>query len=251
VWRFRDISAFKEIDRVKDEFISSVSHELRTPLTSIRGSLDLMAGGVMCELPSDAMAVLKVGQKNCDRLVRIINDVLDTQKIEAGRMEFSFEVIDLEDVMADSVAAIQPYGDRLGVEFQIENSAPGAQVRVDPDRLMQVMDNLLSNAAKFSPAGGTVKVKLASRDQFARVSVEDRGPGIAPEFQGRVFGKFSQGGAQSPRDKGGTGLGLNIARAIVERMQGSIGFRPNPRGGTVFYFELPVWRDSRDAEPAT
>jgi PAS domain S-box-containing protein len=253
VWRFRDISAFKEIDRLKDEFISAVSHELRTPLTSIRGSLDLMAGGVMGELPSDVMELLEVGQKNCARLARIINDVLDIQKVEAGRMEFSFLVIDLEDLMADSVAAIRPYGDRLGVEFQLENSAAGIQVRVDPDRLMQVMDNLLSNAAKFSPTGGTVEVKvtLARRGRFARVIVEDRGPGIAPEFRERVFEKFSQGAAQAPRDKGGTGLGLNIARAIVDRMQGSIGFRPRPGGGTVFHFDLPVWRDSRDAEPAT
>ncbi|TFG96142.1 MAG: PAS domain S-box protein [Myxococcales bacterium] len=250
VWQFRDISAFKEIDRVKDEFISAVSHELRTPLTSIRGSMDLMAGGVMGELPSEAMALLKVGQKNCDRLVRIINDVLDIQKIEAGRMEFSFGVIALEDVMAESVAAIQPYGERLGVALQLESSAPGVRVRADPDRLMQVMDNLLSNAAKFSPAGGTVEVKLASRGHFARVRVEDRGPGIAPDFQGRVFEKFSQGSAQPPRDRTGSGLGLNIARAIVERMQGSIGFRPRPGGGTVFYFDLPVWRDSQHAEPA-
>ena len=253
VWQFRDISAFKEIDRVKDEFISAVSHELRTPLTSIRGSLDLMAGGVMGELPSDVMELLEVGQKNCARLARIIDDVLDIQKIEAGRMEFSFLVVGLGDVMADSVAAIRPYGDRLGVDFQLEGSAAGVQVRVDPDRLMQVMDNLLSNAAKFSPAGGTVTVKvtLARRGRFARVIVEDRGPGIAPEFRGRVFEKFSQGAAQAPRDKGGTGLGLNIARAIVDRMQGSIGFRPRPGGGTVFHFDLPVWRDSRDAEPAT
>jgi signal transduction histidine kinase len=250
VWQFRDISAFKEIDRVKDEFISAVSHELRTPLTSIRGSMDLMAGGVTGELPSEAMALLKVGQKNCDRLVRIINDVLDIQKIEAGRMEFRFAVIALEDVMAEAVAAIQPYGERLGVTLELESSAPGVRVRVDPDRLMQVMDNLLSNAAKFSPAGGKVEVKLTSRGRFAQVRVEDRGPGIAPEFQGRVFEKFSQGSAQPPRDRIGTGLGLNIARAIVERMQGSIGFRPRPAGGTVFYFDLPAWRDSEPAEPA-
>jgi PAS domain S-box-containing protein len=248
VWQFRDISAFKEIDRVKDEFISAVSHELRTPLTSIRGSMDLMGSGVMGELPEEAMALLKLGQKNCHRLERIINDVLDVQKVESGRMEFSFAVVALEDVMADSVAAIQPYGVRLGVEFQLESCAPGVRVRVDPDRLIQVMDNLLSNAAKFSPAGGTVEVKLSAGGRFAHVSVEDRGPGIAAELQSRVFEKFSQGAVQPPRGRAGTGLGLNIARAIVERMQGSIGFRPRAGGGTVFFFDLPVWRDSRNAE---
>ena len=249
VWYFRDISAFKQIDRVKGEFISAVSHELRTPLTSIRGSLDLLAGGALGEFPSDAMALLKVGQRNCDRLVRIINDVLDIQKIEAGRMDFSFQVVDLGVVLADSVAVIEPYGDRLGVGFEIESTAPGVRVRVDPDRLIQVMDNLLSNAAKFSPAGGRVQVKLVGRGQFVRVSVEDRGPGIADEFQGRLFEKFSQGVVEAPRDTSGTGLGLNIARAIVERMDGAIGFQPRPGGGAIFYFDLPEWRDMQEGEP--
>jgi len=190
-----------------------------------------------------------VGQRNCDRLVRIINDVLDIQKIEAGRMDFSFQVVDLEAVLADSVAVIEPYGDRLGVAFEIESTAPGVRVRVDPDRLIQVMDNLLSNAAKFSPAGGTVQVKLIGGGQFVRVSVEDRGPGIAAEFQGRLFEKFSQGVAEAPRDKSGTGLGLNIARAIVERMDGAIGFQPRPGGGAIFYFDLPEWRDTREGGP--
>jgi PAS domain S-box-containing protein len=246
---FRDISAFKQIDRVKGEFISAVSHELRTPLTSILGSLDLLAGGALGELPPKAMALLKVSQRNCERLVRIINDVLDIQKIEAGRMDFNFQVVDLGALLVDAVAVTAPYGDRLGVAFELEISAAPVRVRVDPDRLTQVMDNLLSNAAKFSPAGGTVQVKLVGGGPFVRVSVLDRGPGVAPEFRDRLFEKFSQGGTLAARDRGGTGLGLSIARAIVEQMAGAISFQPRPGGGAIFHLDLPEGRERQRAAP--
>jgi signal transduction histidine kinase len=239
VWHFRDISAFKEIDRVKDEFISSVSHELRTPLTSIRGSMDLLASGVMGELPADALPVLDVARKNCHRVVRLINDVLDIEKIEAGRMDFRMEVMELGPLVEESVEAIRPYGDQLGVAFRIDDSATGARVRVDPDRLLQVMENLLSNAAKHSPEGGVVEVALSRRGPTVRVCVSDRGPGIAPHPQNRLFEKFAQGESGSIRGKDGTGLGLNIARAIVERLGGRIGFVSIPGVGASFHFDLP------------
>jgi signal transduction histidine kinase len=241
VWHFRDISAFKEIGRMKDEFISAVSHELRTPLTSIRGSLDLMAIGVMGELPSEAIPVVELAQRNCERLVRLINDVLDIEKIEAGRMDFNLEVMELEPLLLHSVETLRPYGARLGVAFRIERSAPGARARVDPDRLIQVMENLLSNAAKFSPSGETVQVALARRGRDLRVSVTNRGAGIAPELQSRLFEKFAQGDLPHPSQKGGTGLGLNIARAIVERLGGNIGVVSRPGVSTTFHFNLPEW----------
>ena len=246
VWHFRDISAFKEISRMKDEFVSSVSHELRTPLTSVRGSLDLMASGVLGELPSEAMPLLKVAQNNCDRLVRFINDVLDIEKIEAGRMDFHFEVLELEPLVEQSIETIQPYGDQLDVRFRVESSAPGVQVRVDPDRLFQVMENLLSNAARFSPSGGEVQVALADTDRYVRVSVTDCGPGIAPEFRSQLFERFAQAASPSSRQKGGTGLGLTIARAIVERLGGTIGFLSRTGVGTTFHFDLPKWPAARD-----
>jgi signal transduction histidine kinase len=248
VWHFRDISAFKEIGRMKDEFISAVSHELRTPLTSIRGSLDLMASGVMGELPSEAIPVVELARRNCERLVRLINDVLDIEKIEAGRMDFHLEVMELEPLLLHSVETLRPYGDQLGVAFRIECSAPGARARVDPDRLIQVMENLLSNAAKFSPPGETVQVTLARRGRDLRVSITDRGAGISPELQSRLFEKFAQGDLPHPSQKGGTGLGLNIARAIVERLGGNIGVVSRPGVSTTFHFNLPEWRAGQDGE---
>jgi signal transduction histidine kinase len=241
VWHFRDISAFKEIDRMKDEFISSVSHELRTPLTSIRGALDLIVNGVTGELPVEAMSLAKIAQGNCERLVRLINDVLDIEKMEVGRMELLLQTVALDALLEQSVDSMRPFGQQLGVGFRLSISAPGARVRVDPDRLAQVMDNLLSNAAKFSPTGGTVRIDLARQGTDLRVSVTDRGPGIPHAFQGRVFEKFAQFGTSSARHKGGTGLGLSIARAIVERLGGTIGFSSEPGGETRFHFDLPEW----------
>jgi signal transduction histidine kinase len=249
VWYFRDISTFKEIGRMKDEFISAVSHELRTPLTSIRGSLDLMDAGVMGELPKDSLDVVKVAKRNCDRLVRLINGVLDIEKIEAGRMDFRLHTLELEPLLEQALEAIASYGDLLGVAFRLEVTAPGVRARVDPDRLLQVVENLLSNAAKFSAPGGHVDVVLSRRGAYARVSVVDRGAGIAPEFQSRIFEKFAQAAPKQSRQKG-TGLGLNIARAIVERLGGSIGFRSKLGEGSTFHVDLPLWSADRDAESA-
>jgi len=249
VWYFRDISTFKEIGRMKDEFISAVSHELRTPLTSIRGSLDLMDAGVMGDLPEDSLKVVKIAKRNCDRLVRLINEVLDIEKIEAGRMDFQLQELELEPLLEQAVEAIASYGDMLGVAFRLAVTAPGARARVDPDRLLQVMENLLSNAAKFSAPGGHVDVVLSRRGGYARVSVVDRGAGIAPEFQSRIFDKFSQAGSKQPRQRG-TGLGLNIARTIVERLGGNIGFSSKLGEGSTFHVDLPLWSADSDAETA-
>jgi signal transduction histidine kinase len=242
VWYFRDISASKEIARMKNELISALSHELRTPLTSIRGSLDLLVSGATGELPPEALGIAKVAHGNCARLVRLVNDVLDIEKIEAGRMEFRLEPLDLEALLERSVDLVRPYGEALGVGFETESSAPGVRVRADPDRLIQVVENLLSNAVKFSPPGGVVRLSVARVGERVRVGVEDRGAGIPREFQARVFEKFAQAPASDARRKGGTGLGLHIARGIVERLGGTIGFSSRPGEGTVFHFELPEWK---------
>jgi signal transduction histidine kinase len=235
---FRDITAFKEIDRLKDDFIASVSHELRTPLTSVRGALDLMASGVMGEIPHEAMSLTKIAQSNCRRLVRLINDVLDIEKIEVGRMDFRFEVIGLESFLEQSLESMRPYGAELGITFEFDGRSSGVWVRADRDRLSQVMENLLSNAAKFSPADASVRITAERLNGKVRVSVVDAGPGIAREHHARIFEKFAQLSRSGNRGNEGTGLGLNIARAIVERHGGTIGVESAPGQGSRFYFDL-------------
>jgi signal transduction histidine kinase len=172
--------------------------------------------------------------------VRLINDVLDIEKIEAGRMEFRLEPSSLQGILEHAVELMRSYGEQLDVDFQLGSSAPDALVRVDVDRLMQVVENLLSNAAKFSPSGSTVRIDLRRLGDQLCVDVSDRGPGIDPEFRERVFEKFAQG--PDMRDKGGTGLGLHIARAIADRLGGTLDFTSRPGGGTTFHLELPEWR---------
>ena len=248
VWHFRDITALKEIGRMKDEFISAVSHELRTPLTSIRGSLDLMVNGVMGGLSAESMSLAKIAQANCRRLVRLIDDVLDVEKIEAGQLALRLEVIGLESVVEQAIESMRPFGAERRVGFQIESSLHGARVNADSDRLIQVMENLLSNAAKYSRDGETVLVRLSRQGTRLRVAVTDRGPGIAPEFHSQVFERFARIETPAGHKAEGTGLGLNIARGIVKRLGGSIGFESKPGAGSTFHFDLPEWEPAENAE---
>ncbi len=236
----RDITRRKEAERLKNEFISTVSHELRTPLTAIRGSLGLLAAGKAGPLPAVARPLVDIANHDCQRLVRLINDLLDIQKIEAGRMEFRMRSLDMVSLVRRSLETNRAYAEPFGVRFAMGEAGGEARVSGDPDRLQQVLANLLSNAAKFSPRDGTVDVAVERGGESVRISVRDRGPGIPEEFRGRVFQKFMQADASDSRQKGGTGLGLNICKAIVERHGGSIGFDTAPGGGTVFWFELPA-----------
>lgn len=237
-----DISERKQIERIKAEFVSTVSHELRTPLTSIKGSLGLIRGGAVGELPKRLDNLLDIAYKNSDRLVRLINDILDVEKIEADGMEFDMRPVDVKLLIEQAMEANRLYGDQCDVTFVVEGAVPEISVVGDLDRLMQVMANLLSNAAKFSPPGGKVEIIVTEQDSSVRVSVVDRGPGLAESFRERVFEKFSQADSSDSRQKGGTGLGLNISRAIVERHGGTIAFDTEVDVGTTFYFDLPVVR---------
>jgi PAS domain S-box-containing protein len=236
----RDITKRKEADRLKSEFISTVSHELRTPLTSIRGSLGLLAAGKAGPLPTVAKPLVDIANNDCQRLVRLINDLLDIQKIEAGRMEFRMKPLEIAALVERSIETNRSYGDQFGVRFALEKPDGELRVQGDPDRLHQVLANLLSNAAKFSPKGGTVEVAVRRTDGSVRLAVRDHGPGIPEEFRKRIFQKFAQADSSDTRQKGGTGLGLSICKAIVERHQGIVGFDPAAGGGTVFWFELPL-----------
>ena len=240
----QDITEFKRIDRMKSEFVSTVSHELRTPLTSIRGSLGLIVGGVAGPLPHAAQSLVEIATNNCERLIRLINDILDSEKIESGKMTFDMKVVDLRALVEQSIAANEGFAGQHQVKLRFERPDDAVCVNADADRLNQVVTNLISNAVKFSPAGGTVEVDLSRVAGRARVEVRDRGPGIPEEFRGRIFQKFSQADSSDTRQKGGTGLGLNISKAIVEHLGGTIGFTTETGKGSTFFFEMPEVRKS-------
>jgi PAS domain S-box-containing protein len=234
-----DVTALKRVDRMKSEFVSTVSHELRTPLTSIRGSLGLIVGGVAGDLPPMAKNLVGIATSNCERLIRLINDILDSEKIESGKMRFDMQAVELRPLLEQILVANEGFAGQHKVKLALDVRTEGVRVSVDSDRLTQAATNLISNAVKFSPAESTVFVRLQCRDRRVRVEVIDSGPGIPEEFRKRIFQKFSQADTSDTRQKGGTGLGLNISRAIVERMNGSVGFTSQTGVGTVFYFELP------------
>ncbi len=246
----RDISDRKRVERMQSEFVSTVSHELRTPLTSIRGSLGLISGGVLGEIPKEAKEYVDIALSNSDRLVRLINDILDMEKMRSGSMDFRLQATDLGAAVRSAMAANEGFAASHQTGLTIVGEIPAGEVLVDPDRLAQVLTNLLSNAAKFSPPGAQVELSAERIGERFRVSIRDHGPGIPKEFEGRIFERFSQADASSTRQKGGTGLGLNITKAIVEKMRGRVGFQPAEGGGTVFFFDLPYLHPVLSEGPA-
>ena len=237
-----DITELRRIDRMKTEFVSTVSHELRTPLTSIRGSLGLISGGVAGEVPEAVKSLVGIAKSNCERLIRLINDILDIEKIESGKMRLDLQVVDLRQLVRQALVANEGFAGQHRVKLQLEAPAEPLKVRIDCDRITQVLTNLLSNAVKFSAPDATVEVKLSRVAQRVRVDISDHGAGIPEEFRGRIFQKFSQADASDTKQKGGTGLGLNISRALIEKMGGQIDFTSQAGVGTTFFFELPESR---------
>ena len=236
----RDITAQLEADRMKKEFTSTLSHELRTPLTSIIGSLQLVNSGVLGDVDKEVIELTQVAERNGQRLLDLINDILDIEKIESGKLTLLPEVIRIDELVGEAIVLNKAFGERFKVRFEAAPGANGAcLVNADRKRLLQVMTNLLSNAAKFSPEGGAVEITTVEQDGRVRVSVHDRGPGIPENFRNRIFGRFTQADSATTRQKGGTGLGLAICKRLVELMQGHIGFDDRSGGGTTFWFELP------------
>ncbi len=236
---YTDITEQRQAERRKNEFISTVSHELRTPLTSIRGSLGLIVGGAVGEVPPKAREMVTIAHANSERLVRLINDILDIEKIESGRLQFEVRPHRIADLVAQAIQDNAGYFAQYDVAATLADGAPGAMVRVDGDRFTQVLNNLLSNAAKHTPSGGRIAVSLARQDGRIRLSVKDDGPGIPMAFRSRIFGKFEQADSSDARRREGTGLGLNIVKAIVERLDGHIWFESEIGVGTVFHVDLP------------
>ncbi|MFQ5662466.1 MAG: sensor histidine kinase [Terriglobia bacterium] len=239
LFTYYDITREKELDQTKTEFISIASHELRTPMTSIKGSLDLLLGGFAGHLGEEMRELLLIAHSGCERLIRLINDILDLSKIEAGRMQLRLQPMSLLDSVQRSVRTIKSYSDSLQVKLAVDYPRPPPEILGDRDRMDQVITNLLGNAVKFSPAGGTVTVALRALDDAVECRVIDSGPGIPPEQLERVFDRFHQLEVHS-RKKGGTGLGLAIARALVEEQGGKIGAESEVGRGSQFVFRIPV-----------
>ena len=237
----RDVSISRNNERMKDEFVATVSHELRTPLTSIAGSLALLAGGAAGDLPHPVMRLIAIAHNNAQRLVRLINDILDIEKIESGKTLFELGRVAAKRLVEQAIEANRGFAAGFGVSVQLDPASEEAMVRADPDRLIQVVSNLLSNAAKFSCRGQKVQVLITQTEDNVRIAICDHGCGIPEEFKSRIFEKFAQGDASDARQKGGTGLGLSIVKQIMVRLSGDVGFEPTPGGGTIFHVDLPRW----------
>jgi len=237
VLSFRDISQRNALDQLKDEFISTVSHELRTPLTSIRGSLGLLSSGMLGNISGKATNLLRIALTNSDRLVRLINDILDLERIQSGREPLSFKPVQLSDIVKQAIGDMQPLADSAGVRLLHDSTQ--VEIDADPYRLLQVLTNVLSNAVKFSPPNSTVSVMLRPGATGVTLSIIDNGRGIPADKLEAIFGRFQQVDASDSRQKGGSGLGLAICRTIVLQHSGRIWAERNPVRGSTFRIFLP------------
>lgn len=236
---FQDISNRVEKEQMKAEFVSTVSHELRSPLTSIKGSMGLLLSNAAGELPEKARGLLEIAHRNAERLVLIINDILDLEKIVAGGMEFERVPTDLSDLINEAVLSSSINSQRFDVTIETVGTEKPVEVHTDPNRTIQVLTNLLSNACKFSRPNGKIIVSLTQQQGRLRVSVKDHGQGIPARDKHKIFERFADMTNSDRASKGGTGLGLSICKAIVENMGGDIGFESQEGVGTTFYFCLP------------
>jgi signal transduction histidine kinase len=240
----RDITERKRVERLKDEFVSTVSHELRTPITSIVGSLGLLVGKAAGSLPEPAARLLAIALKNSQRLTQLVNEILDISKMESGESAFRLRSMDVRTVAEQAIEGIRGFATSYAVDVRLVNSAATSQeVYADPDRLMQVVTNLLSNAIKFSPPGREVHVLISRMGADVRISVRDWGPGIPDSFKPQIFEKFAQADASDARQRGGSGLGLNIVKHIVTRLGGRVSFEDAAGGGTMFHVDLPHYAE--------
>ena len=235
----RDISERREVDRMKNQFMSSVSHELRTPLTSVLGALGLLAENVGDELSGEAKALLNIARNNVSRLARLVSDILDLEDIQSGRLKLDCHAIDVVKLVERTVDASRPLAAAAGVNLVFRHEIAQASIYGDAERLGQSLTHLLSNALKFSPRGASVEIVVARREKFIRVAVTDQGPGISENFRDRMFQPFSQASSADSNFRGGAGLGLSIAKAIIHQHSGTIDYLSTAGRGACFYFDLP------------
>jgi PAS domain S-box-containing protein len=234
----QDITQRKQMERMKDEFISVVNHELRTPLTSIHGAVKLLEQGAGGEMPPKAARLVALAAENTERLRRIVDDILDLEQIASGRMQIRFETLEARAALEQVARAYETAARAAGVALAVD-AAEGLSLRADAQRLHQVLANLVSNAIKFAPRESRVTLSAApAAPAWIRIEVLDHGPGIPEEFRSRIFQRFAQADMNTRRTKGGSGLGLSIAKQMTEHMGGSIGYDSKP-GRTCFFLQLP------------
>jgi PAS domain S-box-containing protein len=243
----RDITERKKIEKLKNEFVSVVSHELRTPLTSIRGALGLLVGGTIGAFNEKVNKLLDIANSNCERLLMLINDILDIETIEAGKMEFELQPLEITDLIQEAIDTHIIYAEKLGVNIKFAEYEKGLMVSVDPARMLQVLSNLITNAVKFSPTPGQVEIAALQKGDVIRVTVTDHGVGVPESFKGNIFQKFSQADSTAARGQGGTGLGLSICKAIIDKFGGNINYFSKPNIETIFYFDIPKWQKEKTA----
>lgn len=233
-----DVTERQRLARMKEDFMRSVTHELRTPLQAIRASLQQI--GAQAQDPELARTVA-TARASCERLVRLINDILDYQRLRAGhRLPGGEERVDIAAPVREAVTASESLAREGGVELRLAEPAAPILIAADPDRVVQLVTNLVANALKHSAKGDAVDIAIERGDGCARVSVRDRGPGVPPEFQAQLFQQFAQGQAADGKKRAGTGLGLAICKALAEQMHGRVGFEQPDGPGARFWFELPL-----------
>lgn len=235
-----DVTERRRIAQLQSEFVSVVSHELRTPITSIRGALGLLDSGMAGPIAEAPLKLINIAHKNSQRLVTLVNDILDMEKLMAGKMSLNMDCINLISLVELAIESNNAYAQTYNTKFVLCERPPEAMVTADADRLMQVLSNLLSNAAKFSPPDRAVEISIVIIDDQAKVSVRDYGSGIPAEFRARIFSAFAQADSSDTRKQGGTGLGLKISKTLIEKMDGKIDFESELGAGTCFWFCLPL-----------
>lgn len=240
MWLFRDVTREKAAARIKDQLVATVSHELRTPLTAIIGSLGLLQGGAAGALTDQSAKLVTMARKNGDRLVKIVNDLLDMEKMQSGKMQYTFAPVDLGELISEVMVQNLPFTQGFGVEVRVEADVEPVTVVADEGRIAQVLTNLISNAAKFSPRGSEVILRLERGASVARISVIDTGRGISEEFRKHLFARFSQDRESAVTGHPGSGLGLAITRSIVEAHGGTIRLDETTKVGSTFMVELPL-----------
>jgi PAS domain S-box-containing protein len=246
--KLEEMEAALKLEKLKGDLVATVSHELRTPLTSIKGSLALLTSERLGALPEKAKSMMGIAYSNSERLARLINDILDIDKINAGQMSFAIQPIEVLPLLREAARANSGYADQFGVRIKVMPVPMGTAIMADPDRIAQALTNLISNAVKYSPKDSAVVLSARRMNGTVRICVTDKGPGIPEKFHSQVFARFAQADSAEARRKGGTGLGLSISKAIAEAHGGSIGFKSIEGRGATFFIDIPARCKPRAAE---